>query len=88
MSQLQWVILYLDIYLENIADLMTKVLYEHKTRYLVSNIFYDIYDDHKLSSLVESRMHAGRFDHICHGIKHGGIRLMHSIRNPDSQKGG
>ena len=31
---------------ENIADLMTKVLYGQKRRYLVSNICYDIHDDH------------------------------------------
>ena len=31
---------------ENIADLLTKVLYGHKRRYLVSNILYDIHDDH------------------------------------------
>ena len=31
---------------ENVADLITKVLYGHKTRYLVSNILHDIYNDH------------------------------------------
>ena len=31
---------------ENIADLLTKVLYGEKRRYLVSNILYDIHDDH------------------------------------------
>ena len=31
---------------ENVADLLTKVLYGHKRRYLVSNILYDICDDH------------------------------------------
>ena len=31
---------------ENIADLLTKVLYGQKRRYLVSNILYDIHDDH------------------------------------------
>ena len=31
---------------ENIADLMEKVLYGQKRRYLVSNILYDIHDDH------------------------------------------
>ena len=31
---------------ENVADLLIKVLYGHKRRYLVSNILYDIYDDH------------------------------------------
>ena len=31
---------------ENVADLMTKVLHGHKRRYLVSNILYDIHDDH------------------------------------------
>ena len=31
---------------ENIADLLTKVLYGHKRRYLVSNILYDINEDH------------------------------------------
>ena len=31
---------------ENIADLLTKVLYGEKRRYLVSNILYDIPDDH------------------------------------------
>ena len=38
---------------EKIADLLTKVLYEHNKRYLVSNIFYDIHDDHLLSSIVK-----------------------------------
>ena len=31
---------------ENVADLIKKVLNGHKRRYLVSNILYDIYDDH------------------------------------------
>ena len=31
---------------ENVADLMTKVVYGHKRRYLVSNTLYDIHDDH------------------------------------------
>ena len=31
---------------KNVADLMTKVLYGHKRRYLVSNILHDIHDDH------------------------------------------
>ena len=31
---------------DNVADLMTKVLYRHKRRHLVSNILYDIHDDH------------------------------------------
>ena len=31
---------------ENVADLMTKVLYGHKRRYLVSSILYDIHNDH------------------------------------------
>ena len=31
---------------DNIADLLTKVLYEQKRKYLVSNILYDINDDH------------------------------------------
>ena len=31
---------------KNVADLMTKVLYGQKRRYLVSNILYDIYDVH------------------------------------------
>ena len=30
---------------ENVADLMTKVLFGHNRRYLVSNILYDIHDD-------------------------------------------
>ena len=37
---------------ENVADLMTKVLYWQKRRYLVSNILYDIHDDHKFSALA------------------------------------
>ena len=31
---------------ENVAYLMTKVLYGHKRRYLVSNALYDIHDDY------------------------------------------
>ena len=31
---------------KNVADLMTKVLHGHKRRYLVSNILYDIHDNH------------------------------------------
>ena len=31
---------------ENVADLMTKVLYGQKRKYLVSTILYDIHDDH------------------------------------------
>ena len=31
---------------ENVADLMTKVLHGHKRRYFVSNILYDIHDNH------------------------------------------
>ena len=31
---------------ENVAELMTKVLYEQKRRCLVSNILYDIHDNH------------------------------------------
>ena len=31
---------------ETIADLLTKVLYREKRRYLVSNILYDIHDNH------------------------------------------
>ena len=31
---------------ENVTDLMTKVLHGQKRNYLVSNIHYDIYDDH------------------------------------------
>ena len=31
---------------ENTADLLTKVLYGLKRRYLVSNILYDIHNDH------------------------------------------
>ena len=31
---------------ENITDLMTKILYGHNRRYVVSNILYDIHDDH------------------------------------------
>ena len=31
---------------ENTADLMTKVFYGQKIRYVVSNILYDIHDDH------------------------------------------
>ena len=31
---------------ENVADLLTKVLYGEKRRYLVSNILYDIHNDH------------------------------------------
>ena len=32
---------------ENVADLMTKVLYGCKRRYLVSNILYDIHENHQ-----------------------------------------
>ena len=38
---------------ENITDLLTKVLYGEKRRYLVSNILYDIHDNH-MSSMVET----------------------------------
>ena len=31
---------------ENVADLLMKVLYGEKRRYLVSNILYDIHDIH------------------------------------------
>ena len=31
---------------DNIADIMTKVLYGQKRKYLVSNILYDICDGH------------------------------------------
>ena len=31
---------------ENVVDLIIKVLYGHKRRYLVSNILDDIHDDH------------------------------------------
>ena len=31
---------------ENDADLMTKILYEQKQKYLVNNILYDIHDYH------------------------------------------
>ena len=31
---------------ENIAHLLTKILYAHKRRYLVSYFLYDIHDDH------------------------------------------
>ena len=31
---------------DNVADLLTKVLYGHKRRYLVSNILYDVHDDY------------------------------------------
>ena len=31
---------------QNVADLMTKVLYGQKRKYLVSNILHDIHDDH------------------------------------------
>ena len=31
---------------ENVADLLTKVLYGHKRRYLVSNIVYDMHHDY------------------------------------------
>ena len=31
---------------ENVADLMTKILYGQKRKYLVSYILYDIHDDH------------------------------------------
>ena len=31
---------------ENAADLLTKVLYGVKRRYLISNILYDIHNDH------------------------------------------
>ena len=31
---------------ENMADLLSKVLYHEKRRYLISNILHDIQDDH------------------------------------------
>ena len=31
---------------ENVTDLLTKVTYGHKRRYLVSNVFHDIHDNH------------------------------------------
>ena len=31
---------------ENVVNLMTKVLYRQKKKYLISNILYDIKDDH------------------------------------------
>ena len=31
---------------ENVTDLMTKVLYGQKRKSLVSNILYDVHDDH------------------------------------------
>ena len=40
-SQLGWI-----LSSENVAELMTKVLYGQKTRYFVSNILFDIHDDH------------------------------------------
>ena len=33
---------------DNCADLLTKVLYESKRKYHLSNLIYDIYDDHIL----------------------------------------
>ena len=39
---------------ENVADLMTKVLYGQKRRCLVSSILYDIHDDHLLSVSVST----------------------------------
>ena len=32
--------------MENVADLMTKVLYGHKRRYLFNTILYNTHDDH------------------------------------------
>ena len=31
---------------KNVADLLTKVQYGHKRRYLVSNVLYDVHNDH------------------------------------------
>jgi hypothetical protein len=40
----------------NFSDLMTKVIYRQKRRYLVGSVLFDIYDDHsnKKSRLAES----------------------------------
>ena len=38
----------------NVIDLMKKVLYGHKRRYLVSNILYDIHVDHYLLVLANA----------------------------------
>ena len=46
---------------ENVTDLMTKVFYGKKQKYLVINIFYDIYEDHQLSVLVS-------IDHNCKSL--------------------
>ena len=61
---------------ESIADLMTKVLYGPKRRYLVSNILFDIYDNHQLLALAKDRTHAGMLDTIDHSIKFEGTRSM------------
>ena len=62
---------------ENVADLVTKVLYGYKRRYLVSIILYDIHDDLQLSVLAMEGMHIGKLDPIDHSINIEGTRSMH-----------
>ena len=61
---------------ENVADLLTKVLYGHKRRCLVSNILYDIYDNHQSVILDDDKMNEGKIDSISHSINLERTRSM------------
>ena len=68
---------------DNVTDLMTKILYGQKRRYLVSNILYDKHDNHLLSVLDDIRMQSGKHDPINNSMKLERTRKMQPFINPD-----
>ena len=70
---------------------MTKFLYGQKKTYLVSNILYDIHDDHELSDLARTRPQSDKLNLIGNSIKlkgTGSIQCMDQTFNinPDRNK--
>ena len=62
---------------DSVTDLMTKVKYGDKRRYLVSNNLYDIRDNHRLPLLINSRMHTSKLYLIGYSINLEGNISMH-----------
>ena len=63
---------------ENVADLMTKLLYGQGRKYLVINILYDINDDHWAPMIHLFRTIMGKFDPIYNSFNLEGNGKVHS----------
>ena len=61
---------------ENVAKLMTKVIYGQRQKYLLTNILYDIHDDHHAPVIHSLGLSSGKFNPIGNSLNLEGTRKM------------